>query len=165
MASADRAYYGDMRKLFPIPTNRVERGRVAPQLGNVDRLTLTGSLRDILQCQNHRHLRIVAKRVTVAHARLADVLDPVFKGGLIASLRLVDVKRAVDAEGRAGTPDRDLPLASQPVDKVTLAMPSWSPSGDHKENSSSDWSHLAAACQRPQTSCIAQRARATHQSW
>ncbi|MBN9008483.1 MAG: hypothetical protein J0H40_24155 [Rhizobiales bacterium] len=30
--------------------------------------------------------------IAVAHARLADVLDPVFKGGLIASLRLVDVK-------------------------------------------------------------------------
>lgn len=37
--------------------------------------------------------------IAVAHARLADVLDPVFKGGLIASLRPVDVKCAVDAEG------------------------------------------------------------------
>ena len=34
-----------------------------------------------------------------AHSRLADVLDPVFKGGLVAALRLVDIERAIDAEG------------------------------------------------------------------
>jgi hypothetical protein len=37
--------------------------------------------------------------ISVSHPRLADVLDPVLESGLVASLRLVDVKRAIDPKG------------------------------------------------------------------
>jgi hypothetical protein len=41
--------------------------------------------------------------------------------GLVAALRLVDVKCTINLEGRAGTPDRYLPVAAQLVDKFALA--------------------------------------------
>ena len=59
--------------------------------------------------------------IAIAHARLADALDPLLEIGLIASLRLVDVERAVDPQGRAGSPDRYLPFAAQFVDKFAFA--------------------------------------------
>src|SRR5206468_8482763 len=48
--------------------------------------------------------------ISVSHPGLADVLDPTFESGLVAALGLVDVKCAIDAKGRTGPPDRNLPL-------------------------------------------------------
>lgn len=58
--------------------------------------------------------------VAVADAGLADLLDPMLELGLRAAPRPVDIERSVDAQGRAGTPDRHLPLAAHPVDKLPL---------------------------------------------
>ena len=58
--------------------------------------------------------------ISVSHSHLADVFDPVFEGGLVAAFRLVDVERAINPKGRAGPPDRDLPVASQLADKLAL---------------------------------------------
>lgn len=59
--------------------------------------------------------------VTVAHPGLADAFDAMLEVGLVAALRLIDVKCTINPEGRAGTPDRDLPVAAQLVDKFALA--------------------------------------------
>jgi hypothetical protein len=37
--------------------------------------------------------------ISVAHPRLADAFDPLFEIGLVAALRLVDVKSAIDPKG------------------------------------------------------------------
>jgi hypothetical protein len=59
---------------------------------------------------------------TVAHPGLADAFDAMLEVGLVAALRLVDVKCTINLEGRAGTPDRYLPVtAQQLVDKFALA--------------------------------------------
>ena len=38
--------------------------------------------------------------ISVSQPRLADVLDPTFESGLVAALRLVDVKGSIDSKGR-----------------------------------------------------------------
>lgn len=59
--------------------------------------------------------------IAVSHPRLADLPDPTLESGLVAALRLVDVKCAIDPERRTGPPDRPLPVAPHPVDKLALA--------------------------------------------
>jgi hypothetical protein len=49
--------------------------------------------------------------VAVAHACLADFLDPLLQLGLTAALRLVDIERTVDPQRRTGAPGRHLPFA------------------------------------------------------
>src|SRR3954447_23848845 len=59
--------------------------------------------------------------ISVSHPGLADVLDPTFESGLVAAFGLVDVKCAIDAKGRTGPPDRNLPVPPHLVDKLPLA--------------------------------------------
>jgi hypothetical protein len=59
--------------------------------------------------------------IFVSHPRLADVLDPVLESGLVATLRLVDIKCSIDPKGRTGAPDRDFPVTSNPVNKLAFA--------------------------------------------
>ena len=59
--------------------------------------------------------------VALPHAGLADLFDSMLEVGLAAALGLVDVERSIDPKGGASSPDRDLPIASQSVDKFALA--------------------------------------------
>jgi hypothetical protein len=60
--------------------------------------------------------------ISISDPRLADVLDPTFESGLVATLRLVDVKCAIDPKGRTCPPDRYLPVTSHLVDELMLAV-------------------------------------------
>src|SRR5665213_1960207 len=62
-----------------------------------------------------------SRAISVSRPRLADVLDPTFESGMVAALRLVDVKRAINPKGRIGPPGRDLPVNTYLVDKLPLA--------------------------------------------
>ena len=59
--------------------------------------------------------------VAVAHPRLANVLDPQLQFGLLAAPGLVDIQRPLDLQHRTCTPDRDLPVRLDRVDKLALA--------------------------------------------
>lgn len=59
--------------------------------------------------------------VAVAYPRLADVLDLQLQLGLLTAPGLVDIQRPVDFQHRACTPDRNLPIHFQRVDKLALA--------------------------------------------
>lgn len=59
--------------------------------------------------------------VNAAHPCLANTFDPVLEIRLVATLRLVNIQCAIDSKGRTGPPDRDFPVAAQPVDKFAFA--------------------------------------------
>ena len=59
--------------------------------------------------------------VAAAYPRLADILDLQLQLGLLATPGLVDIVRAVDFQHRACTPDRNLPVRLDRVDKLALA--------------------------------------------
>lgn len=59
--------------------------------------------------------------VAVAYPRLADILDLQLQLSLLATPGLVDIERAVDFQHRACTPDRNLPVRLDRVDKLALA--------------------------------------------
>jgi len=60
--------------------------------------------------------------IAVTHARLADLLDPLPEGGLIAAPGCVGVERPIDLQSRAGPSYRDLPgrshLIHQPAPTI-----------------------------------------------
>src|SRR5215212_2600728 len=58
--------------------------------------------------------------IAIAHARLADLPDPLFEVGLSGAVRLVVVGRGVHLEHAARPADRNLPLATHLVDQLTL---------------------------------------------
>ena len=59
--------------------------------------------------------------ITVAYARLADVPNLQLQFGLLATFGLVDIERPVNLQHRAYTPDRNLPVRLDCVDKPALA--------------------------------------------
>lgn len=59
--------------------------------------------------------------IAVAHPCLADVLDLQLQLGLLATPGLVDIQRPVDLQHRACTPDRDLPVRLDSIDKLAFA--------------------------------------------
>lgn len=58
--------------------------------------------------------------VAVAYPRLADILDLQLQLGLLATPGLADIERPVDFQHRAYTPDRNLPVRLDHVDKLAL---------------------------------------------
>ena len=59
--------------------------------------------------------------VAIPHAGRTNVFDPGFDSGLVVPTGLVVVGGGIDFENPAGTPDRDIPLATYRVDQLALA--------------------------------------------
>jgi hypothetical protein len=59
--------------------------------------------------------------VAVSHAGRTNVFDPSLDSGLVVPTGLVVVGGGINFENPAGPPDRDIPLATHPVDQLALA--------------------------------------------
>ena len=107
------------------------RSAVVPQLGldpvlgrfvaqlqaqfAIDAPRLVLPVRTALAAQQHMN-----PAVAVAHARLADLSDPKFKGGLSGASRFVVVGGRINQEDAARAPDRNTPVATHLVDQLAL---------------------------------------------
>src|SRR5215212_9350849 len=58
--------------------------------------------------------------ITIAHARLANLLDPLFEMGVSGAARLVMVGGRIDLEHATCSSDRNVPLTSHLVDQLAL---------------------------------------------